>query len=114
MTAEFTGSLRDRIAVEHWVSAPDDSGGDAGWWATAGPTWAALVPADLVGTSAVVGERRVTRSRYRLTLRAGSGAGSGAGLTSRFRWRDRILAVLRVEPDPRTPDRLTLLVEDRT
>jgi len=109
MTAEFTGSLRDSVGIEHWIAAPDDSGGDAGAWTSAGSAWAAVVPADLVGTSAVIGERRVTRARYRVTLRAGS----GAGLTSRFRWRERILAVLRVEPDPRTPDRLTLLVEDR-
>lgn len=111
MTAEFTGSLRDTVGVEHWIPAPDDSAGDAGAWTPAGNAWAALVPTDLVAmSSVVVGERRITRSRFRLTLRAGS----GAGLTSRFRWKDRILAVLRVEPDPRTPDRLTLLVEDRT
>lgn len=110
MIAEFTGSLRESVAVEHWIAAPDDSGGDAGAWAFAGDAWAALVPVDLVATSSVVGERRVTRARLRLTLRAGS----AVGLTSRFRWQGRILVVLRVEPDPRTPDRLTLLVEDRT
>nr|WP_295661284.1 head-tail adaptor protein [Polymorphobacter sp.] len=110
MIAEFTGSLRDSVAIEHWAAAPDDSGGDAGSWTFAGSAWAALVPTDVVATSSIVGERRITRSRYRLTIRAGS----GAGLTSRFRWGDRILVVLRVEPDPRTRDRLTLLVEDRT
>jgi head-tail adaptor len=110
MIAEFTGSLRESVAVEHWMSAPDDSGGDAGVWVFAGQAWAALAPTDLAATGTVVGERRITRSRYRMTLRAGS----GAGLTSRVRWQGRILAVLRVEPDPRTPDRLTFLVEDRT
>jgi head-tail adaptor len=110
MIAEFTGSLRDSVAIEHWITAPDDSGGDAGSWLAAGTAWAALVPTDVIATSSIVGERRIARSRYRLTIRTGS----GAGLTSRFRWGDRILAVLRVEPDPRTRDRLTLLVEDRT
>lgn len=110
MIAEFTGSLRETVAVEHWVPALDDSGGDAGAWASADTAWAALVPTDVVATSSVVGERRITRPRFRLTLRSGV----GAGLTSRFRWSGRLLAVLRVEPDPRTPDRLTLLVEDRT
>ena len=109
MIAEFTGSLRERVAVEHWTPAPDDSGGDAGAWTAAGPAWAALVPVDVVATSSIVGERRITRPRFRLTLRA-----AAAGLTTRFRWRERLLVVLRVEPDPRALDRTTLLVEDRT
>lgn len=109
MTAEFTGSLREALAVEHWTPAPDDSGGDGGEWTAAGYVWAALVPIDSSLTP-VVGERRVSRPRFRLTMRAVP----DIGLTTRFRWQGRLLSVLRVEPDPRTPDRLTLLVEDRT
>ena len=111
MTAEFTGALREAVGVEHWVPARDDSGDDAGAWTAVGPAWAALVPVDAGVTSlASVGERRVGRPRFRLTLRATP----GIGMTSRFQWRGRLLAVLRAEPDPRTPDRMTLLVEDRT
>lgn len=106
---EFIGLLRDALAVEQWLAAPDDSGGDAGAWTPAGTAWGALVPTDSSATP-VVGERRVDRTRYRLTLRARP----GLGLTTRFRWGDRLLVVLRVEPDPRTPDRITCLVEDRT
>lgn len=111
MVAEFSGALREAVGVEQWTPARDDSGDDAGAWTAAGPAWAALVPVD-VGVTALpsIGERRVGRPRFRLTLRATP----GVGVTSRFRWRDRVLAVLRVEPDPRTPDRMTLLVEDRT
>lgn len=108
MTGEFTGSLREAFAVEHWTSAPDAGGGDAGAWTAAGYAWGALVPADVGPT--VVGERRVLRPRFRLTLRALP----GVGLATRFRWRGRVLTVLRVDADPRTPDRMTLLVEDRT
>lgn len=109
MTAEFTGSLREALVVEHWQPAPDDSGGDAGEWAAGGYAWGALVPAE--GASApVVGERRVLRPRFRLTLRPLP----EMSLMTRFRWRERVLVVLRIEPDPRARDRLILLVEDRT
>jgi len=105
MTAEFTGSLREHVAVEQWTAAPDSDGA----WTAAGTAWAEIVPTDSAATPEV-GERRTSRLRFRLTLRARS----DIGLATRFRWGERILTVLRTEPDPRQPDRLTLLVEERT
>jgi len=98
---EFSGSLRERVALEDWAGTPE-----GGAWEDGGAAWAALVPAD--PGPPVLGEGRVARPRYRLTLRT-----RDVGLNSRFRWRGRVLSVLRVEPDPRARDRTTCLVEDR-
>ncbi len=99
---EFTGLLTERVTLEHWVGDPD-----GGAWVAGGDAWASLAPADHGPT--VVGEGRVSRPRYRVTLRARG----DVGLATRFGWRGRVLAVLRVEPDPRQPDRATFIVEDR-
>lgn len=106
---EFAGSLRERVGIQHWRADRDDSGGDAGAWVAGDTVPAALVPTDS-NAAPVAGEGLVSRQRYRLTLRHRG----DIGLASRFRWGDRLLSVLRVEADPRTPDRLTCLVEDRT
>lgn len=101
---EFAGGLRETVGIDHWTGG----GGDGGW-TDAGIAWAALVPVDSTLITEI-GERRIGRPRYRLTLRLPT----MASVTSRFRWRGRVLAVLRAEPDPRARDRLTFLVEDRT
>ena len=106
--SEFSGLLRERVAVERLVTTPDDSGNAVLGWVADGPAWAALIPAD-AGTG-IAGEGRVSRPRYRLTLRPRA----GLGLSSRFRWLDRVLTVVRIEPDPRRTDRVTLLVEERS
>lgn len=103
MADEFAGALRETVVIERPVA------GRPGTWGGGRPAWAALVPVD--ATQLVdIGERRIGRPRYRLTLRTPT----SATVTSRFRWRDRLLVVVRAEPDPRTRDRLTFLVEDRT
>ncbi len=101
MSAEFAGLLRERVALEHWQGDPE-----GGAWVAAGEHWASLVPHE--AQTQVVGEGRSSRSRYRLMLRS-----IGVTLAHRFLWRDRVLAVVRLEPDPRMPDRQTLIVEDR-
>jgi head-tail adaptor len=103
MDDEFAGGLRETVLIELSVA------GSPGTWGPAHPAWAALVPVE--DTQLIdIGERRIGRPRFRLTLRTPT----AATVTSRFRWRDRLLVVVRVEPDPRTRDRLTFLVEDRT
>ena len=102
---EFSGALRETVGIDQWTAGTDDVGG----WTGAGVAWAALVPVDPTVIE-TVGERRIGRPRYRLTLRLPT----MASVTSRFRWRGRTLAILRAEPDPRLRDRLTFLVEDRT
>jgi len=113
MADEFTGRLREAVAVETWSGAADDLGGITANWLPLGFDWAAVVPIERGfgdAVSPVAGEGRVSRPRFRLTLRARG----DVGLASRFRWRGHLLSVIRAEPDPRTPDRITLLVESRT
>ncbi|WP_419813846.1 hypothetical protein [Glacieibacterium sp.] len=99
---EFSGLLTERLGVEQWAGDPE-----AGVWTSDGNVWGGLVPVD--GGPDVLGEGRVSRTRYRLTLRART----GIGLATRFLWRGRKLSVLRLEPDHRLADRTTVLVEDR-
>lgn len=107
MSGEFAGLLRERVTVERLASTPGDDGNATLAWTADGEAWAALAPAGL--PDPIAGEGQVSRPRYRLTLRPRP----GLGLASRFRWLGRVLTVLRVEPDPRRTDRITLLVEER-
>ncbi len=102
MSGEFAGALTERVALEQWQGDPE-----GGSWVAGGEAWAALVPHDAL--TPVVGEGRVSRPRYRLTLRSGP----AVTLASRFLWRGRVLAVLRLEPDARVADRQSIIVEDR-
>ena len=103
---EFTGALRERVSIERWAGAPDDSGGEVGAWGAAVDAWAEVSPA---GTGLPnVAEQPARNPRYRVRMR-GSGR---ADLNCRLRWRGRQLAVLSASPDP-AADRIELLVEER-
>ena len=102
---DFAGALRERVIIEPWLAARDTAGAEVGSWGP-GETVNAAVNAD--GGGAVEGEARRSRRRWRVVVRAGP----AVGLTSRLRWRERVLKVLAVEDDPALPDRLTLRVED--
>jgi head-tail adaptor len=106
MADEFAGALIERVAIEAWVPARDDSGADVGQW-QAGPLRLAAIEPDGGGSSE--GEARRTRRRWRVTLREPV----TVGLTSRLRWDDMVLAVLAVERDPRRRDRIVLRCEAR-
>lgn len=106
MADEFAGGLRETVVIELSLAA---AAGTPGAWSDGDHAWAALVPVDDVQL-VDIGERRIGRPRYHLTLRTPT----AATVTSRFRWRDRLLVVVRLKPDPRARDRLTFLVEDRT
>ena len=100
---EFAGTLRETVLIEAAVP------GSPGAWGDGCSAWAALTPVQdfqLID----IGERRIGRPRFHLTLRTPT----AATVTSRFRWRGRLLVVVRAEPDPQQRDRLTFLVEDRT
>ncbi len=101
MADEFAGALREAVLIQPLISP--------GTWGDGVVAWAALTPVQdfqLVD----IGERRIGRPRYHLTLRTPTVATP----TSRFSWRGRRLVVVRLEPDPRLRDRVTFLVEDRT
>lgn len=105
---EFSGRLRERVTAERAPDTPDGAGGRTGDWSPAGSHWASLAPEGR--GPGVRGENEVLRPRFRLMLRPAP----GLGLDTRFRWQGRLLHVVRVETDPRFPDRLALIVEDRT
>jgi len=106
MADELTGTLTERVAIEHFVDSRDASGASAGRWQVATSAWAAIVPDGQGGSD---GEARRSARRWRVTLRAPT----RVGLLSRLIWRGEWLAVLAVETDPRTPDRVTLRCEAR-
>jgi head-tail adaptor len=108
MADEFGGRLRERVMLERAGDARDDSGNLTAAWEPRGTLWIGLIPADTPTT--ITGESRVSRPRYRAMLRARG----DIDLRHRLRWRGKTLRILRVEPDPRTPDQLTLLVEEHS
>jgi SPP1 family predicted phage head-tail adaptor len=107
MADEFSGRLRERTELERASEARDDSGNALTQWQPQGAIWVALAPVD--APEMVVGAGIVSRPRYRVTLRARA----DVGLDCRFRWRGKTLRILRIEPDPRAPDQLALIVEEQ-
>ena len=108
MQMELAGALRERVAIEAWIEARDDTGGDVGFWAARGLAYAAVEP-DGGSGAVVLGDARQLRRRWRVTLRMPV----VVTLTCRLIWQSQILAVLAVEDDPRAPDRLSLRCEVR-
>lgn len=106
MAEELAGTLVERVAIERFVEARDDSGSAVGEWRGAGSAWASIVPDGGGGSQ---GEARRSRRRWRVTLRGGG----AVGLTSRLVWRGEWLSVLAVESDPRRADRVVLRCEAR-
>ncbi len=111
MQQELAGALRERVAIEAWIDARDDAGGVAGYWQPQESAFAAVEPDGGGSATGVValGDTRRGRYRWRVTLRAPI----AVTITSRLIWQSRILAVLAVETDPRTPDRIVLRCEAR-
>ena len=107
---ELSGTMVERVAIEHFVDVRDASGAGVGNWQAAGSAWAAIAPD---GGGASLGEARRLRRRWRVTLRPGVGGVAAIGLTSRLIWRGEWLAVIAVETDPRRPDRVVLRCEAR-
>ena len=109
MAEELTGTMVERVAVEHFVDVRDSSGASAGNWQALGSRWAAIVPD---GGGGVQGEARRSRRRWRVTLRS-EPTGTAIGVTSRLIWRGEWLAVIAIESDPRRPERVVLRCEAR-
>ncbi len=106
MADELAGGLDERVAIENWIEARDDAGGDAGHWQLTAGAWAAILPD---GGGRALGEARQASRRWRVTLRAPA----GVSLATRLIWRGAALAVLAVEADPRAPEQVVLRCEAR-
>jgi head-tail adaptor len=106
MSAEFAGSLRERIAIERPATVRTAGGLQTAGWEPVAECLAAIVPegagaeAEAMSLSAM--------PRFRVTIRARHGIAVG----QRVRWGERLLAVRQMIEDPRLADRLMLRCEE--
>ena len=107
MSAEFAGSLDQRVTIQRRAADRDDLGGASGGWEAGVAVWAALAP--LTPGIGGEGDRPLGRSRWKAVIRAGAEIVPG----DRLQWRGGTFAVRSVEADPATPDRLTLMLEEQ-
>lgn len=107
MTGEFTGALRERIAIEQRISERDICGGAIGGYGYDGAAWAAIEP--IAAGAAVEAGARAAMPRWRVTLRRRE----GISLDSRFVWRGKFLKVRSVESDPARPERMGVICEEQ-
>ncbi len=106
MAEEFTGRLREQVVIERAVRVPDASGNAATSWALRASVRAALVPIER--PAPLVGEARVRRPAYRVTMRSVT----GLVFSDRLRWRGSNFRIEQFGSDPRTPGQMTLVIEE--
>jgi head-tail adaptor len=106
MSAEFLGTLRERVTIEHRLGNRDALGGASGRYAYDGAAWVAvspLIPADLTAADSLS-----AMPRWQVTMRKRE----GIDLRTRLVWRGRFLGVRAVVSDPRDPARMVLTCEE--
>ena len=106
MSAEFSGSLRERISIERRESARDLKAGATGRYLYDGAAWASVVP--LVPASLTAADSVSALPRWRVTMRKREGISPATRLV----WRGRFLVVRGVDCDPRTPGFMTLTTDE--
>jgi head-tail adaptor len=106
MSAEFAGTLKERITIERQVQARNAMGlQEYGWERVA--SCHAAVAVEGVGPE-VEGMSLSAMPRYRVTLRRRE----GIAIDQRVRWNGRLLMVRQLLEDPKLKDRLTLRCEE--
>jgi head-tail adaptor len=106
VTKEFSGLLRERIAIERPVNLRNAMGlQQAGWE----PVCRALasVTLDQVGAEAE-GQALSAMPRYKVLIRWRE----GIAIDQRVQWRGRTLAIRHLLDDPRRRDRILLRCEE--
>lgn len=106
MSAEFAGSLRERITIERRESMRDTRAGAVGRYLYDGAAWASVVP--LVPSALTAADTLSALPRWRVTMRKREGISPATRLV----WRGRFLAVRGVECDPRTPALMILTCDE--
>lgn len=106
MTAEFAGTLRERISIERPVSERTAAGLRLVDWEPFLRCRAAIQPEGTGAESEAMALSAMPR--FRVTMRRRE----GVMIDHRVLWRGRILAVRQVIDDPRLPDRLVLRCEE--
>lgn len=103
MLDERAGTLDERVTIERWQSARDDTGDDVGNWVGVATVLAA-VNREGAPPRARLAEAARSGRRWQVLLRDRD----DLDLTVRLRWRGQILAVRAVERDARWRDFATL------
>jgi head-tail adaptor len=106
MTAEFAGTLSERVTIERSTSTRNAMGLLEPGWEVVCRCLASVV-LEGVGPEA---EAQVlsAMSRFRVTIRRRD----GIAIDQRIRWKDRRMMVRQLLEDPRSKDRVTLRCEE--
>lgn len=101
MDGEFAGRLRTRLTLERWAETAG-----VGGWAAGGELWGDVA----LASERPLDDAEAERFRGRLKVRTRP---ADVDTTCRLRLDGRSYAVLAARRDPRTPDRMELLLEER-
>jgi head-tail adaptor len=106
MSAEFAGTLRERVLIERTISLRNAMGlQQPGWEAVC--QCRASVALESVGAESEA-QALSAMPRYKVTIRARE----GIALDQRITWNGRKLMIRQLLDDPRAKDRLTLRCEE--
>ena len=101
----LAGELRERVTL--YVKAGRDAAGARLPFAEGPEHWASVQPErPRIGTA---GERHTGQPRWRIVMRADAAPLPG----DRLKWKQKTFEVLFETRDPRLPDRVTLIAEER-
>lgn len=106
MSAEFAGTLSERVTIERLSEARDAKGLQEEAWETLCSCRASVAP-DGVGAESL-GQALSAMPRYRITIRRREGIAPG----QRVLWGERRMAVRQLLDDPRAKDRIMLRCEE--
>lgn len=106
MTSEFSGLLRERIAIERPVSLRNEMGLQQPGWEKVCRCLAS-VTLDSLGAESE-GQSLAALPRYKVLIRWRE----GVALDQRVLWRDRVLIVRQLRDDPRRRDRILMRCEE--
>ena len=106
MAEEFIGRLREQVVIERAVLVPDASGNAAINWVLRAAARAALVATER--PAPLVGEARVRRPAYRVTMRSVT----GLAFSDRLLWHGGSYRIEQFGSDPRMPGQMTLVIEE--
>lgn len=102
----FAGTLRERVTWLRPTSGRDALGAGEQDWTVLDVIAAAVLPAGTSG--AFAGDARSALPRWQVTVRP-----CGIGVGDRIDWAGAILDVQEVQADPRLPDRIVAIGEQR-
>jgi len=106
MSGEFSGSLKERVAIEQRRAERDVLAGAMRGYTYDGAAWAAVAP--LFPASLAEADALSALPRWQVTMRKREGIGPATRLV----WRSRFLAVRSVLSDPREPAKMILTCEE--